>query len=66
MSNLAYSQIEVPKKYEAEIKDYLGYLLSKEEKEKNKDRDVSSLFGCLEKRGNPLQEQREMRDEWND
>lgn len=61
MDNLAYSQISVPKKFEAEVRDFLEFLQQKEERSLKKK--SSDFFGCLDGRLDGMEIQRSMREE---
>ena len=60
MDNLAYSQIIVPKRFEAEVRDFLEFLQLKDMKSKKKSSD---FFGCLDGRLNGMEIQRSMRED---
>lgn len=57
----------VPEEYLDEISNIISYVMYKHEKEEKsvKKGNLSAFFGALEIRGDPLEIQREMRNEWN-
>ena len=69
---MTYATVEkliqsVPEEYLEEISDYIGYILFKvdRDKEKNKNNSIARFFGCIEESIDGLAIQKEMRDEWN-